>query len=69
MNGDDLMKRTEHKEDTRRGGDSLFVPDEYLRRIRAGLSVGRQREVFEPVKLSLIHYPDDPVFLSYQMLP
>jgi len=39
--------------------------DEYLCQIRARLRAGRREEALALVKQSLIHHPNEPVFLSY----
>jgi len=62
----DYTKVAKHgSEDANRGGHPLSGPAEYLRQIKACLHAGMQREAFELVKVSLVHYPDEPVFLSY----
>jgi len=65
MNDHDFTKKAELSEAACHGNHSLHGPAEYLRQIRASLQAGRQSEAFELVQLSLVQYPDDPVFLSY----
>ena len=59
------MNIEEHTGDTSRSSHSFSGQDEFLRRIRASLRAGRQSEAFETVKLSLVHFPGNLVFLSY----
>jgi tetratricopeptide (TPR) repeat protein len=55
----------EHNDRAQHTSHTLWEPAEYLRQVKAHVRAGRQKEAFTLVKQSMIHFPDEPVFLSY----
>ena len=65
MKEHDVTNIAEHDDRTHHTSHAHLEPAEYLRQIRAHLRAGKQREAYALVKQSMIHFPNDPVFLSY----
>jgi tetratricopeptide (TPR) repeat protein len=60
-----LTENAEHTDETHHICHTRLEPAECLHQIKALLRAGRQREAFVFVKQSMIHFPKEPVFLSY----
>jgi hypothetical protein len=57
--------QTEHTNRSHHTSPTNVKPAEYFRLAKSQLRVGQQKEAFALLQQSIIHFPNDPVLLSY----
>lgn len=58
-------RHAEHAEKVRHESQTRMKPAEYLRQVKAHLRSGKQRDAFILLQQSTMHFPNEPVLLSY----
>jgi tetratricopeptide (TPR) repeat protein len=54
-----------HIYETYHTSPARLKPAEYFRQVKAHLRIGRQKEAFAILQQSMMHFPNEPVLLSY----
>jgi len=61
----DTIHAEKHIYDSYHTSPNRLKPAEYFRQVKAHLSAGKQKEAFAILQQSIIHFPNEPVLLSF----